>query len=256
MSEPKTVINLSIIIPTLNEGYYIGRLLDSIIKQTVAPKELVVVDAFSKDKTIAEVKKRQKRFSSLQYFRIPRYTISRQRNFGAKKTTAHHLLFLDADMELQEKDALEKYYNEVHVRKPDVAAAKNLPDADYWKNSVYFEAENLLVKLLKYFWPVITARNLYVNRKMFNSVRCFDEEIPVGEDMDLVQRIVKRGGKFVILKTVSLYTSTRRIEQEGRRKYALRMILFGLNIFLRGYKKTKVNYEFGNFTKLTKKKFA
>lgn len=243
------LIDLGIIIPTLNEDHFIGRLLDSIIGQSVLPKELVVVDAYSKDKTIEEIKKRQKKFSGLEYFRIPRHTISRQRNFGVKQTTAPHLLFLDADMELREKNSLERYFNEILQKKPDVAAAENLPDINYWKNLIYFEAENLLVKFLKYFWPVITARNLYVSRDMFNKAGGFDEEIAVGEDQELVQRIIKRGGKLILLKSVKLHTSIRRIIQEGRRKYVLKMILFGLNILLRGHKKSKVEYEFGNFRK-------
>lgn len=250
MSDPKPVADLAIIIPTLNEEHFIGRLLDSIGKQTVVPKELVVVDAYSKDRTIEEINKRQKRMSNLQYFRIPRHTISRQRNFGVKKTKSLHLLFLDADMELKEKDCLEKYFNEVVKRKPDVAAAKNLPDSNTWKNSVYFRAENLLIKLLKYFWPMLTARNLYIRREIFEKVGGFDEEIPVGEDQEIVQKIVKKGGKLIFLKTVKLHTSVRRIEQEGRRKYAMRMILFGLNILLRGHKKSKVKYEFGNFKRI------
>lgn len=249
MSEPKTVMNLAIIIPTLNEEAFIGRLLDSIIRQTVAPTELIIVDAYSKDKTIQEIKKRQVKLSNLQYFQIPRSTISRQRNFGVKKTTSSHLLFLDADMELKDKETLEKYLKEVLAKKPDVAAAKNLPDSGYWKDLVYFNAEDLLFKFAKYVWPVITARNLYVRRKMFEKVKGFDEELAVGEDQELVQRVVRSGGKLVFLKTVKLYTSTRRVELEGRRRYALRMLLFGLNILLFGHKKTKVKYEFGNFKK-------
>lgn len=245
----KDTIDLAIIIPTLNEEHFIGRLLDSIEKQTVKPKEIVVVDAYSKDKTIFEIKKRQCKLRNLRYFKIPRQTISRQRNFGTAKSTSPHLLFLDADMEIRGKDDLKKYFDEVLKCRPDVAAARNLPDMEHWKDLVFFKAENLLVKLLKYFWPVITARNLYVRRVIFNNAGGFDEEIPVGEDQELVQRIVKRGGRLSILKTVNLYTSTRRIEKEGRRKYALKVILFGLNIMLRGHKKSKVNYEFGNFNK-------
>lgn len=243
----KQIIDLAIIIPTLNEEHFIGRLLDSIIKQSVAPKEIVVVDAFSKDKTIEEIKERQKKFSNLSYFKVPKSTVSHQRNLGAKHSTCPHLLFLDADMELRESSSLEKYFTEVLKRKPDVAAAQNLPDSDTWKNSIYFKAEDLLFKLSKYFWPVISARNLYVTLKMFDKVGGFDEEITVGEDQELVHRIVKKGGKLIFLKTINLYTSVRRMEQEGRRRYALRMILFGLNILLKGHKKSKVKYEFGKF---------
>lgn len=248
MSENKT-IDLAIIIPTLNEEHFIGRLLDSIAKQSVLPKELVIVDAYSKDQTIAEIKKRQDVLLNLKYFQIPKSTISRQRNLGVKKTTSSHLLFLDADMELRGEDILEKYFNEVMERKPDVAAAKNLPDVSHWKNSVYFKAEDLLFKFSKYFWPIIAARNLYVRRSIFERVNGFDEGIIVGEDQDLVQKIIKKGGKLIFLKTVKLHTSTRRMEQEGRRKYTAKMILYGLNVLLRGHKKSKVKYEFGMFKK-------
>src|SRR3989304_7470559 len=101
MPDDKTLIDLAIIIPTLNEEHFIGRLLDSIIKQSVAPKEIVVVDAYSKDKTVEEIKERQKKFPDLHYFKVSKSTISRQRNLGVKHTTCPHLLFLDADMELR-----------------------------------------------------------------------------------------------------------------------------------------------------------
>lgn len=247
MSDFQTKINIAIIIPTLNEERFIGRLLDSIASQTVIPQELVVVDANSKDKTIAEIKKRQIDMPSLQYFRVTKYTIARQRNLGVKKTISPHLLFLDADMELREKDALEKYFNEVLKRKPDVAAARNLPDVEYWKNSIYFRAEDLLFRISKYFWPVVTARNLYVKRQVFDQVGGFDESIAIGEDSELVCRIIKRSGKLVFLKDIRLHTSVRRVSQEGRRKYALKMIRFGFNMIVRGRKKSTVKYEFGNF---------
>lgn len=244
----KTVINLAIIIPTLNEEHFIGRLLDSIIAQTVKPKELVVVDAYSKDKTIEEIKKRQAK-TRLRCLQIPKHTIARQRNFGVAKTSSPHLLFLDADMELRGKDTLAKYFREILARKPDVAAAQNLSDSATLKNTVYFKAENLLVKFLKHIWPVITARNLYVKREMFNKVKGFDDSIAVAEDQELVSRIVKAGAKLVLLKTVKLYTSARRVEHEGRRKYVLRMLMFGVSIMLFGHKRSNVRYEFGNFKK-------
>lgn len=246
-----TSIDLAIIIPTLNEEHYIGKLLDSISIQTVYPKEIVIVDACSKDRTIEEIKKRQKNFKNLCYFRIPKYTISRQRNFGTKKTSSPHLLFLDADMEFREKNTLERYFNEVIEKKPDVACAENLPDSNFWKDLIYFKLEDLLLKLSKMFWPllwpVITARNLYIRRNIFDKVGGFDEGVAVAEDQDLVQRILKNGGKLIFLKTVSLATSIRRVSKEGRRKYALRRLFFGIKIFLYGYKKAGIEYEFGEF---------
>ncbi len=246
----KQIIDLAIIIPTLNEEYFIGKLLDSLIKQTVQAREFVIVDAYSKDKTIAEIKKREELLPQLKYFQIPRYTVARQRNLGVKKTKSKDILFLDADMEFKHSKDLEKYFAEVLNRKPDVAVAKNLPDSNNWKDAVYFEAEDLLFKLSKYFWPVITARNLYVKRKIFTDVGGFNEDVAVGEDQELVHRILKSNGKLVFLKSVKLHTSARRVTKDGRFRHALKMVLFGVNIIVKGRDKSKVDYEFGKFTKL------
>src|SRR4051794_40731780 len=102
-------IDLAVVIPTLNEEQYIGALLDTLASQTVQPKEVVVVDAFSTDRTEQEVKKRFKILPQLRFYQIPKYTVARQRNFGAHKTTAAHLLFLDADMQLPDPETLDKY---------------------------------------------------------------------------------------------------------------------------------------------------
>lgn len=252
MRKMKEKINLAIVIPTLNEEHYIGKLLDSITIQTVMPEEIVIVDAYSKDKTISEIKKRQKQLSNLRYFKIPKSTISRQRNYGAKKTKACHLLFLDADMQLPYQNTLEKYFKEVLKNKPEIAAAENWPDSKIWKDLIYFKVENLSIKFIRYIWPVVTGRNLYIKRTMFNKVEGFDERISVGEDQDLVQRIIEAKGKLIFLKTVKLYTSNRRVEQEGRRKYAIKMVLYGLSVLLFGRHRTKIDYEFGKFTNLNK----
>lgn len=247
MPRDKKIIDLAIIIPTLNEEHFVGKLLDSIAKQTILPEEIVVVDAYSKDKTIQEVKKRQNNLPQLRIYQIPRYTISRQRNLGVTKTKSWHILFLDADMELKEEDTLEKYVIEVLRKKLSLATAVNLPNSNYWKDKIYFQVENLSFKIFRFFWPVVSARNLYIHRKTFDLVGGFDEDLAVGEDQELVHRVVKKGGKMIFLKDATLYTSTRRLEKEGRKRYALKMILFGFKVLFKGHRKSKVKYEFGNF---------
>lgn len=240
-------IDLAIIIPTLNEEHFIGKLLDSIINQTVLPKEIVVVDACSKDRTIEEVEKRQKSLPNLRFFRIPKSTISTQRNFGAKKTKAPHLLFLDADTVLQEVDILKKYFNEVLEEKPDIASAFNLPLSNCWKDRVFFRAMNIISRLSQPIWPMITGMNIFLKREAFEKLRGFDEGIRVGEDVDLVQRAAKLKLRFSFLKTVHIHTSTRRLKYEGRRNYVFKLCLIGFNMLLYGKKNIKTNYEFGHF---------
>jgi glycosyltransferase involved in cell wall biosynthesis len=243
--------DLAIVIPTLNEEDYIGKLLDSIAAQTLQPKEIVVIDANSPDNTMEEIKKRQKALPQLQYYQTPKHTISRQRNIGVSKTRSQHLLFLDADMELKETDTIEKYMQEILFSHPDIAAAMNQPNSSDIRDKIYFIYMNTTMRLSRYIWPWITGMNIYVSRNAFEQVQGFDEEVAIGEDMDLLQRMLKKRKKFLFLKNPKPYTSVRRFEKEGRVKFTLMIILSLLFVVFIGYKKNPIakKYEFGQFGK-------
>lgn len=244
----KEILDLAIIIPTLNEEHFVGYLLDSIAYQSVLPKEIVVVDAYSRDKTVYEVRKRQRLFPRLQVFRIPKFTIARQRNLGVNKTTAKHLLFLDADTELRGKDVLKRYFEQVKKKRPDLAIATNQPTTDHWKDSMYFKAMDLIFKISKPIWPMGTCMNMYAKREIFEKMGAFDESIAVGEDLEIVYRIVKNGGKFLIISDPKIHTSPRRFEKEGRIRFALKATRSFIRVVRHGYNNNPIQYEFGHFT--------
>ena len=241
------IIDLAIVIPTLNEENYIGRLLESISKQTVSPKEIIIVDAFSKDQTEEEVEKYQKKLPQLKFYQIPKYSISRQRNFGAKGTSASHMLFLDADTVLIDQDTLETYFQEVNEKDPGLALAANYPLSDHWKDKFLFQAANIGTKAVRDFYPLAVAINLYIKRDIFDLLGGFDEKIKLGEDCELVQRYAKRGFKYLVLEKPRIFTSVRRLRKEGRIGYVVKSInsLIGSEIY--GYQKnpTAKDYEFG-----------
>src|SRR5258708_25534777 len=108
----KKIADLSLLICTLNEEYFIPKLLDSLKEQTVWSKEIIVVDARSKDKTIQVIKAHQKYLPPVKIYQIKQSTLAKQRNFAALKARGAALLFLDADMELRDKDSLKKYLKE------------------------------------------------------------------------------------------------------------------------------------------------
>ncbi|MBI2011241.1 glycosyltransferase [Candidatus Daviesbacteria bacterium] len=240
-------LNLAIIIPTLNEQLFIGNLLDSIYAQSGQPREIVIIDANSKDKTIEEVKKRQKILPQLKYFRIPRYTISRQRNLGAAKTSAENILFLDADIELRDPQTLEKYINEVKEKNPDIAAARNYPLESNWQDKFFYGLIYIVYQIIKPFWPAADGRNIFIKRKVFNKVGGFDDQLLVGEDHKLVQDVVNSGGKFIFVKNPKIYSSSRRFHREGRVNFTIKIIKSFFYVTRKGYRGNPMEYEFGNF---------
>lgn len=240
-------IDLAIIIPTLNEEKYIGKLLDSLANQTVYPKEVVIVDASSSDKTLEEVEKRRKKLAQIRFYQVSKSTISCQRNFGVRQTTASHLLFLDADTLLVAREILADYLREVEKKKPGLAISSIAPLSNYWKDRLYFKGVNLLYRLAQPVWPMAQGVNLYIKREVFQLLGGFDEQVAVGEDFELVQRAVKKRYKFAILKHPLIHTSTRRLEKEGRRRFVLKMIRAGFKVAKGGHRANDIEYEFGRF---------
>jgi len=82
----------SIIIPTLNEEKYIEQLLRSLAPQLQKGDELIVVDSYSEDMTVAIAKKYGCRIISM-----PRKGIAAAKNTGARKAKNPIIVFLDAD---------------------------------------------------------------------------------------------------------------------------------------------------------------
>ena len=242
------VVDLVIITPTLNEEFYIGKLLTSIQFQTVQPKEIIIVDAKSRDGTIKEIKKYQKDLPQLQFYRIPKYSISRQRNLGVKNSTAKKILFIDADMKFKEKDALENLLHEAKEKRADFAIPQILPLSKKKLDEFLYMLHNGIPKTLKPIKPLATTQCLFVKRSILKKAGLFDEEIKVGEDFELVSRLKKFGGKFAILQNSKIYSSTRRLEKDGRFKYLTMLGFSALMITVLGYKKNPVQkkYDFGN----------
>ena len=90
-------MNISVIIPTLNESAYLPETLDNLHQQNPQPDEILVVDAGSEDGTQEIAKTR----GALLY--SSRKSISAQMNLGASIARGCFLLFLHADCRLEQK---------------------------------------------------------------------------------------------------------------------------------------------------------
>ena len=51
------MFNVSVIVPTYNAEFYLGKLLDKLIKQTLPNYELIIIDSSSQDKTVRLARK-------------------------------------------------------------------------------------------------------------------------------------------------------------------------------------------------------
>lgn len=87
---------VSVVIPCYNHGRYLGEAIASVLAQTWADVETVVVDDGSTDDTAAMAA----RYEGVKYVRQANQGLAAARNTGARESTGDYLIFLDADDKL------------------------------------------------------------------------------------------------------------------------------------------------------------
>lgn len=192
---------ISIIIPTLDEEDYLPRLLASIDKQDYKDKEVIVVDA-SSDGTKHEAFRHK--VTVLQ----SKANVSYQKNLGARKAKGDVLLFVDADMELEE-GFLHKLEKDINGK--DCVSCRihiNPKEANITDRLIHGYT-NLFIGMLV--WYGATRGGCHTVRK--DKFLGFGQDLTVGEDVDLFRRQAKKG-KMGFSKATA-YESPRRFRKLG-----------------------------------------
>lgn len=198
---------VSIVIPTLQEGKYIGSLLAKIISVDQS-LEIIVVDGGSTDGTIEVAKK----FTDKVYL-LNKRGIGRARNYGAFNASGDIIIFMDADVEPQ-KDFIEKVLSAFKDERVVGATCNIMPKGSSPLLVAFFRFYNLLIWLFSYFKPHSRGEFLAVRRKAFLMVGGFNERLPCLEDHDLAFRLSKIG-KVIFLRNLTVYESMRRFKRMG-----------------------------------------
>ena len=93
MSEPK----VSVIVPVYNCEKYIERCMDSLINQTLADIEIIVIDDESKDTTFEILKEYEKKDKRIKLMTKKNSGVSSSRNKGMEIATGKYIAFVDGD---------------------------------------------------------------------------------------------------------------------------------------------------------------
>lgn len=181
---------VSVIITTKNEEEVIGRLLESINKQTYKNFEIILVDNNSEDKTVEIAKKMGVRV----YIFGPER--SAQRNFGAKKAEGEYLMFLDADMRLS-KQVISECVEATN--KDELVGGIAIPEKSqavtFWEKIKAFERSFYNEK-----GDPITDAARFFKKKVFKKSGGYDETITGPEDWDLPETTIEMGFRIERIK--------------------------------------------------------
>jgi GT2 family glycosyltransferase len=85
---------ISVIIPTFNRAWVLAKAIDSVLAQTFAPKEIIVVDDGSTDGTRELLAAYGDR---LRVFHQPNKGVSAARNVGIRRSCGEYIALLDSD---------------------------------------------------------------------------------------------------------------------------------------------------------------
>ncbi len=233
--------SVSIIIPTLNEERYIASLLSDIFAQTMSPREVIVVDGGSRDKTCELVRQ----FSGVRLFCIEP-SVAIQRNFGAKVARGSILFFLDADTRLK-PNFLEKSLGEFLRRGLDIACPLYFPYFSSARLAFFYTCFNFVLFIAQYFSPA-GAGSLMVFADVFRESGGFDSRFRF-EDIELIRRIAEEHRFRMLYRR--LVVSPRRFETYGFMRtglmYAKLAFLFALNDHSAA---NRVKYPMGEYQKI------
>lgn len=229
--------SLTVIIPTLNEERHVGSLLSDIAAQTGAPDEVLVVDAGSGDGTVPVVRR-------FPFARVLEGTppVACGRNLGGRKATGDVLIFLDADVRLNE-DFFEGFLEEFERRRLDVACPLYVPHHSGPAVEGFHALFNLVMKAFQGTLPSGAGHCIAVRGSVFRESSGFDPELKF-DDIELIRRLSK-GRRFGIVEQ-RVFVSERRYREQGTTRMILRYSLMALFFALGKFGwANRIDYKFG-----------
>ncbi len=197
---------ISIIIPTLNEEKYIGKLLQDIYAQNYSAYDVIVVDGKSEDRTSSVVKKYDK-----VRLLLTKRQVAFQRHAGAKKARGDLLLFLDADTRLP-PNFLEKVHTAFENDKIQIACPWYIPIEKTFSSVVLYGFFNSVFFLVQRLMPCGAGSCIIVRRQVYFQLGGFEEKY-THDDMQFLSKSKKIGGFRTL--PMKLYVSSRRMNKCG-----------------------------------------
>ena len=182
---------VSVIIPVYNRARPVTRAIDSVLKQTRPPLEIIVVDDGSTDETPDVLRQYG---SKIKIIRQAHRGVSAARNRGIRSASGQWIALLDSDDEWMPKKLA--MAEEFHRRHPEY---------------LIFQSEEIWIRKGKRVNPkkkhskyggwifkqslplcIVSPSAVIFHRSLPEQVGLFDESFPVCEDYDLWLRVAKK----------------------------------------------------------------
>lgn len=181
--------SISVVIPAFNAERFLREAIESVLRQSLAPEEILVVNDGSTDGT-AEL---CRRMGAVTLIDLPHGGVSRARNAGVAAAAGDLIAFLDAD-DFWLPSKLEKQVQLLELQpEADIAICRQGysfegPVPPWFRGPVDGGSEMGTV-----------PSNWLIRRRVWDGVGPFDETLTHGEDTDWWSRAVDAGVRWVLV---------------------------------------------------------
>ncbi|KAA6333239.1 putative teichuronic acid biosynthesis glycosyltransferase TuaG [termite gut metagenome] len=193
-------VKFSVIIPTYNAQNTISQAIESCIKQSLPPWEIIIVDDCSIDYTL-NILNNYRNHPFIKIFVLKENGgVSVARNFGWNKSTGDYVSFLDAD-DIWDVNKL-KILNEVIQTEKNVLCIGH----QYTDDKIFFLSEGVFRYKILHYWQLL-FRNYFNTSCLTVSKQIserFNEHMRYTEDHELYLRILNITNIFFIQLPLTL----------------------------------------------------
>jgi len=253
--------DISVVIPVYNRQKTIERAVDSVLKQSCQPHEILIVDDCSTDRTPDILAKYG---DKLTVIRLEKNSgPSKARNEGTKNTRTEWIAFMDSD-DCWEKDKLKgqieylkryPFYQIIKSEEKWIRNGKRVNPCRHHKKPIGWIWEPSLERCL------VSPSGVLIKKSLLQQYGYFDESLPVCEDYDLWLRIsrhhpvgldpllsvVKYGGHedqlsrkypaMDMFRVTSLVKALKNETDPDSRRKIIEILSVKLNILIKGHEK-------------------
>lgn len=183
--------DVSVIIPSYNRAWWVREAVESVLRQSLMPREIIVVDDGSTDDT-PQVLSRYG--DGIRVVTQSNQGVSAARNRGIEVCSGLYIAFLDSDdlwlpRKLEAQMSYVREHPEIRIHQTDEIWIRNgvrvNPGKRHQKPEGWIFEPSLHLCL-------ISPSAVMIERRLFDEVGLFDERYPACEDYDLWLRITCR----------------------------------------------------------------
>lgn len=210
--------SLSVIIPNYNKEMYLYECVKSVLRQTLQPDEIIIVDDCSTDESRLVIEDLCKNSALIHPVYLDKNSgVSIARNIGLKCAAGQYVTFLDSDDFYGNEDKLKNEMSLIRNYREDVVAYSQLLFADnaghIQKKVICKKKEYLIGNIYKrmllgrFVFPAL-ARDYCVKKSIISELGGYNEDRNLYEDLELLIKIAEKHSFYCTYEAGTAYRQT------------------------------------------------